>query len=46
MIFPVIYDGTPVDVVGLSMMIGLGLISLLLLVLFLRGIARTGSSRP
>lgn len=39
MIFPAIYNGSQVDTVGLGMMVGLGTISLVLLVLFLRGSA-------
>ena len=44
MLFPAIQDGSPVDVAGIVMMLASGLICLTLLLLFLRGIVRSGGS--
>jgi hypothetical protein len=45
MVFPALYDGSPVDIVGLALMAVLGAASLALWALFVRGAARPVSAR-
>jgi hypothetical protein len=39
MLFPAVYDGSPVDAAGLAMMVAVGLVCVVLFALFARGAA-------